>query len=147
MTRISKKHIKEETIAKLNRLFFEIFYRSDSQEDFLSLLDGILSPTEKIMIAKRIGIIYLLIKKVDAQTIANTLKVSTATVYFHTNILGEKQAKITNTIIKMLKKEKVLNFLDDFFADLYIRPGFLIGHHKLKWEHEKKKEQRKTLPV
>lgn len=147
MTRISKKHIEEETIMKLYQLFFEVFSRSDDQEGFLSLINDILSPTEKIMIAKRMGIIYLLIKKVEIRTIADTLKVSTATVFFYSIVFEKKQARIIHIINQMLTKEKVLNFLDDFFADLIIRPGFLIGHHKLKWEHEKKQEQRKTLPV
>ena len=146
MTRISKKFIKEEIILKLYRLFFEVFSRSDDQQSFLSLINDILSPTEKIMIAKRLGMIYLLIKGVDYRTIADTLKVSTATVLFYSVVFKEKKAQITNLIEQMLKKEKVLNFLEDLFADLTIHPGIYIGHHKLKWEHEKKKEERKTLP-
>ncbi|MEK7633483.1 MAG: Trp family transcriptional regulator [Patescibacteria group bacterium] len=147
MTRISKQFIKEEIITKLYRLFFEVFSRSNNQRSFLSLIDEILSPSEKIMIAKRLGMIYLLIKGVDYRTIAETLKVSTATVLFYSVVYKEKRTQITDLIEQMLKKEKVLNFLEDLFADLTIHPGIYIGHHKLKWEHEKKKEERKTLPV
>ena len=146
MTRISKKFIKEEIILKLYRLFFEVFSRSNDQQSFLSLIDDILSPTEKIMIAKRLGMIYLLIKGVDFRTIAETLKVSAATVLFYSVVYKEKKAQTTKLIEQMLKKENVLNFLEDLFADLTIHPGIYIGHHKLKWEHEKKKEERKTLP-
>ncbi len=146
MTRISKKFIKEEIILKLYRLFFEVFSRSNDQQSFLSLIDDILSPTEKIMIAKRLGMIYLLIKGVDFRTIAETLKVSTATVLFYSVVYKEKKVQTTKLIEQMLKKEKVLNFLEDLFTDLTIHPGIYIGHHKLKWEHEKKKEMRKTLP-
>jgi len=132
---------------KLYRLFFEIFSRSDDQEGFLSLIDDLLSSTEKIMIAKRIGIIYLLIKKVDYRTIAETLKVSTATVLFYSVVLQEKQTKIVDTIKQMLRKEKALNFLDDLFAEILIHPGLYIGHHKLDWEYKKRQEQRKILPL
>ncbi|MBI5122931.1 hypothetical protein HZA75_03680 [Candidatus Roizmanbacteria bacterium] len=111
------------------------------------MIDDILSPSEKIMIAKRLGMIYLLIKGVDFRTIANTLKVSTSTVLFYSVAYKEKRAQITNLIEQMLKKEKVLNFLEDLFADLTIHPGIYIGHHKLKWEYEKKKIERKTLPA
>lgn len=146
MVRISKKYIREEIIIKLYRLFFEVLSKSDDQESFLSLIDDILSRTEKIMIAKRIGIIYLLIKKVNYRTIADTLKVSTATVLFYSIIFEEKETKLVKSIKQMLKKEKVLNFLDDLFSDLLIHPGFYIRHHELKWAHKKRQEERKTLP-
>lgn len=147
MTRISKKYIKEEIIIKLYRLFFEVFSRSDDQKSFLLLLDDVLSPTEKVMIAKRVGIIYLLVKKVDYQTISETLKVSTATVFFYSTVFKQKESTIAVSIEQMLKKEKVLNFLDDLFSDLFIQPGIKIGHHRLKWEHRKRQEERKTLPT
>ena len=147
MTRVSKKYIKEEIIIKLYRLFFEVFSRSDNQQSFLSLIDDILSPTEKVMIAKRLGIIYLLIKGVDFRTIADTLKVSTSTVLFYSVVYKEKKVQTTKLIEQMLKKEKVLNFLEDLFTDLAIHPGIYIGHHKLNWEHEKRKEERKALPL
>ncbi|KKP62920.1 MAG: hypothetical protein UR56_C0003G0027 [Candidatus Roizmanbacteria bacterium GW2011_GWC2_34_23] len=147
MTRVSKKYIKEEIITKLYRLFFEVFSRSDNQRSFLSLIDDILSPAEKIMIAKRLGMIYLLIKGVDFRTIADTLKVSTSTVLFYSVVYKEKKVQTTRLIEQMLKKEKVLNFLEDLFADLTIHPGIYIGHHKLNWEHKKRKEERKTLPL
>lgn len=147
MTRISKKYLNEEVIMKLYRLFFEMFSRSNNQEEFFSLINDLLSSTEKIMIAKRIGIIYLLIKKVDCRTIAETLKVSTSTVLFYSIILDKKQTKIVSLIRQMLKKEKVLNFLDDLFADIFIQPGIYIGHHQWNWEHKKRQEERKTLPT
>ena len=146
MTRISKKYIKEEIIAKLYRLFFEIFSRSDDQHSFFMLIDDILSPSEKIMIAKRFGIIYLLIKGVDFRSISNILKVSTATVLFYSFTYKAKRVQTTKIIERMLKKEKVLNFLEYLFADLTIHPGIYIGHHQLKWKHEKRKENRKILP-
>lgn len=146
MTRISKRYINQKVISKLYRLFFEVVSRSDDQQSFLSLIDDLLSPTEKMMIAKRLGIIYLLIKKVDHRTISDTLKVSTATVFFYSTIYKEKRARITYLIGNMLKKEKVLNFLEDLFSDLTIHPGIYIGHHKLNWEHKIRKEERKILP-
>lgn len=146
MTRVSKKYINKKIILKLYRLFFEVFLRSNSQQSFLSLIDDILSPTEKVMIAKRLGMVYLLIKGVDFRTIADTLKVSTSTVLFYSVIYKKNKLQTTKLIEQMLKKEKVLNFLEDLFADLMIRPGIYIGHHQLKYEHEKKKEGRKILP-
>lgn len=145
MTRISKKPIKEKLLTKIYKLFYEVFSRYEGQEDFLLIMDDILSPTEKIMLAKRLAIIYLLIKKVDYRDIADTLKVSTATILFYSTRFYKRNSRVVNIINKMLGKEKALNFLDDFFANFMIRPGVHIGHWQLYRDHQLKQERRKVL--
>ncbi len=145
MARISKKPISEKILIKIYRLFYEVFSRYESQEDFLLILEDILSPTEKIMIAKRIGIIYLLIKKADYRDISEVLKVSSATVVFYAATFYKRNSRVVNLINNMLKKEKVLNFLDDLFADLMIHPGVYKGHWQMHWDHKRKQVERKTL--
>jgi Trp operon repressor len=145
MVRISKKPVDEKLLTKIYKLFYEVFNRYDGQEDFLSIIDDILSPTEKIMLAKRLAIIYLLIKKVDYRDITDTLKVSSATVTFYSTTFYKKDSRVVNIIKMMLKKEKVLNFLDDFFADIMIHPGIHIGHWQMYWDHKRKQENRRIL--
>jgi len=145
MARISKKHVSEKLLSKIYKLFYEVFSRYENQEDFLLIMDDILSPTEKIMLAKRLAIIYLLIKKVDYRDIADTLKVSTATILFYATTFYKRNSRIVNIINKMLKNERALNFLDDFFASFMIRPGVYIGHWKLYRNHQRKQEDRKIL--
>lgn len=145
MTRISKKSVDEKLLTKIYKLFYEVFSRYEGQEDFLSIIDDILSPTEKIMLAKRLAIIYLLIKKVDHRDITDTLKVSSATVVFYSAMFYKKNSRVANIINNMLKKEKVLNFLDDFFADIMISPGIYKGHWQSYWDHKRKQEDRKIL--
>ena len=145
MARISKKLINEETLTKIYRLFYEVFSRYESKEDFLLILEDILSPTEKVMIAKRIGIIYLLIKKADYRDISDLLRESSATVVFYAAIFYKRNSRVVNIINNMLKKEKVLNFLDDLFADLMIHPGIYKSHWQMHWDHKRKQEERKTL--
>ncbi len=146
MARISKKYLSEKILLKLYRLFFEIISRFENQENFAKIIDDILSPTEKIMIAKRIGIIYLLIKKVDYRDIAELLKVSTATVYHYAIHFYKKESELIDVLQIMLMKEKVLGFLDDLLADVLIQPGVKIGHWQSYWDHKRKQEHRKTLP-
>ena len=83
MTRISKRILKERVLLKLYSLFFEIMSQYNNKENFLSLIEDILSPTEKIMITKRVAVIYLLIKGVDYRDISEVLKVSTGTVVLY----------------------------------------------------------------
>ena len=145
MARISKKLVSEKLLTKIYKLFYEVFSRYEGQEDFLLIIDDILSPTEKIMLAKRLAIIYLLIKKVDYRDIADTLKVSTATILFYATTYYKRSSRVVNIINGMLKNEKVLNFLDDFFANFMIHPGVYIGHWQLYRDHQRRQEVRKTL--
>lgn len=145
MVHNSKRNISEKILLRIYQLFFEVFSRSRSHKSFLHLLDDVLTPAEKIMIAKRIGILYLVIKEIDQKSISDILKVSTSTVSIYAVQFYKRNTEIVSTIKAMLFKEKVLGFMEDIFADLYIQPGFKIGHYKLKWEHEKKKQERKLL--
>lgn len=146
MVRNSKHPLSEGILLKMYRLFFEIFNRFDSQKNFLDLINDLFTPAEKIMVAKRVGIIYLLIKKVDYRDIAEVLKVSTSTITHYAYIFNNKESRVVEIIKNQLMKENVLNFLDDVFTDLFIQPGIKIGHWKSYWNHKRKQEERKTLP-
>ncbi|OGK13937.1 hypothetical protein A3C98_01500 [Candidatus Roizmanbacteria bacterium RIFCSPHIGHO2_02_FULL_37_15] len=146
MTRISRRILKENLLLKLHSLFFEIMSQYSSKESFLELIDDILSPTEKIMLTKRVAIIYLLIKGVDYRDIANVLKVSTGTVVLYAAKFYKRDSKIVKMIKTMLKKEKFFNFLEDVFADLSIQPGLKIGDWQRYWNHKRRQQERKILP-
>jgi Trp operon repressor len=118
--------------------------RSAKKDLFFEIVNEIFSPTEKIMMAKRITIIYLLIKGIDQITIANTIKVSTGTVSKYAVMFYNKDTKLVNLIRRMITKEKVLDFLDDVFADIFIQPGIKIGHWDSYRQHKRKKIRREA---
>jgi Trp operon repressor len=144
MVRISKFRLREEILIRLYQLFFEVMSRSAKKDWFFEIINEIFSPTEKIMIAKRITIIYLLIKGIDQAIIANTIKVSTGTVSKYAVMFYNKNTKLVELIRKMITEEKVLNFLDDVFADIFIQPGIQMGHWNLYWQHKRRKDRRKA---
>ena len=146
MTRISKRILKERVLLKLYSLFFEIMSQYNNKENFLSLIEDILSPTKKIMITKRVAVIYLLIKGVDYRDISEVLKVSTGTVVLYAAKFYKKDSKLVNMIQSMLKKEKFFNFLEDIFAGLTIQPGIKIGDWQRHWDHKRHQQERKILP-
>lgn len=118
----------------------------NNKENFLSLIEDILSPTEKIMITKRVAIIYLLIKGVDYRDISEVLKVSTGTVVLYAAKFYKKDSKLVDMIQTMLKKEKFFNFLEDIFAGLTIQPGVKIGDWQRYWDHKRRQQEREILP-
>lgn len=144
MVRISKRYLSEKILLRLYYLLFEVISRSTKKERFFKILEDIFSPTEKIMIAKRITIIYLLIKGIEQKVIADTIKVSTATVSKYAVIFYNKSTPLVQLIKNMISKEKVLDFLDDVFANLFIQPGIKKEHWSLYWEHKKRTTEKKT---
>ena len=65
MTRISKHPLSERVYEKLFILLFEVMAKKTNKDDFNKVLFELLSPVERIMIAKRVIIIFLLMKKID----------------------------------------------------------------------------------
>lgn len=147
MVHLSKKGSTDKELLKLYGLFFEILNKADDKDDFFELIKDILSPLEQIMVAKRIAIIYLLTKNVQQIDIAEYLKTSRATVAKFSLLFYEKEAKIIRILKEIVSREKIHNFLEDLFADLFIQPGFKIGHYKMAWEHKKRQAERKMIDV
>jgi len=147
MVNISKRPIDEKKLFKIYQLFFRVIDQANDKEEFFQLIQDIFSPSEQIMIAKRIGIIYLLIKNIDKPTIANYLKVSIATIDKYYYLYYKKKTNLISIIESFLQDEKINHFFEDLFADVFIHPGIYIGHHKLNWEHKKRQEERKMIDI
>jgi len=141
MVRISRIKLKNNVLDKLFRLFFEIVGRKNNYGDFNNTICDLLSSTERIMIAKRIAIIYLLMKEIDHRTICDVLKVSTATIAKF-NFLMEKSTGIVPTFNKILRDEKITDFLADIFITLY-HPGLPRTNWKSAWQLKNEVERKK----
>lgn len=145
MVNLSKIPVDQNKLSKLYHLLFEIVNTVGDKDDFLGLIKDILSPSEQLMIAKRIAIIYLLMKGVDQSAIAEYLKTSRATVAKFSLLFYDKETQLIAIISELLSKEKISHFLEDLFADLFIRPGIKIGHWQMYWDHKRKQTERKMI--
>lgn len=65
---------------KIRKAFTKALADISSQDEMESYIFDLLTPTERIMLAKRLAIAALLIKEVPYQVISDHLNVSTATV-------------------------------------------------------------------
>ena len=79
MVHLSSYPLEKRKLLKLYQLFFEIIARSGSRDNFIVMMNDVVSPPEQIMIAKRIAIVYLLTKGINPSAIAYYLKVSKST--------------------------------------------------------------------
>ena len=139
--------MSEELLEKTYKLFFEIFKKFETNKSFSTLMNDFFTPKEKILLAKRITIIYLLIKKIEQRNIADFLKVSTSTVCKYSLLLENKDSEMVGIIKKIIKKEKTFDFIDDLLADFIIQPGLKIGHWDLYWKHKRKKERKQIYGI
>ncbi|OGK12005.1 hypothetical protein A2954_00285 [Candidatus Roizmanbacteria bacterium RIFCSPLOWO2_01_FULL_37_12] len=142
MARISKLKLKPEILEKLFSLFFEIVGKKNKKEEFQKVIKELLSPVERVMVAKRIAIIYLLLKEIDYLVIEDVLKVSSATIARYKFII-EKSDGIVPSFKKILLNDKILLFLNEFFDTLF-PPGTYGTNWKSAWQRKFEIQRKKT---
>lgn len=81
MPHISSKKLKKETLNKLYTEFGKAFEESTRKSQTQLFLGDLLTRTEKIMLAKRFAVIYLLSKEVPTSYIAESLGMSYTTIF------------------------------------------------------------------
>ncbi|PJC82515.1 hypothetical protein CO006_03215, partial [Candidatus Roizmanbacteria bacterium CG_4_8_14_3_um_filter_35_14] len=112
MPMISRNKVDDEVLEKLFSLFFEVVGKRENKEEFQRLINDVFSSTERIMVAKRIAIIYLLTKNIDYRIICEVLKVSASTV-FKFRLLTEESKGIVPILKKILRGEKISQFFEE----------------------------------
>ena len=117
MTRISSKPLSRDAQEKLFAEFAQIIARTNKQTAG-PFMESLLSSSEQIMFAKRIGIIVLLHKMVPAYQIAKRLHVSSQTVFrIHTNYRSGEYTPITKYFD--MNKREWIRFIDVLEIMLY----------------------------
>lgn len=142
---MSKYKIKDEVLQKLFELLFEVIGRSRSKSDFQVILSDLLSSTERLMIGKRIAIMYLITKEIDYITICDVLKVSAATIAKY-SILLEKSMGVKQIFHVFIKNEKVSTFFQEFINAIY-GPGSYGVNWKTAKQREQKMHREKTQGI
>lgn len=145
MVHLSKTHIPKEKLNRLYELLYYLVNRTHNKTEFLAIINEILSPSEQIMVSKRVAILYLLSKAVIASDIADCIKVSRATVAKFFLLFNGKESATITMINRLIKNEKIKFFIEDFFADLFIQPGIKKGHWNMYMKNKQKQRNRKLI--
>ncbi len=126
MSQISRRPIRKDTEEKILSLFWETVASCNSKPLVAELLEDLLTPTENVMLAKRLAIAYLLLKGYPYDVITSTLKVSTptiGTVSLMLKIKGNGLRKSLETIVKQRRRQEFFHYLTDVALDV-------LGHAK-----------------
>ncbi len=140
MTQISRFKVNADVLEKLNDLLFELL-SNKSKDAFQIVLRDLISPTEKVMIAKRIGVIYLLEKNIDQRTITSIMKVSLATVSRYALLIRSSRT-IPNALEKLITKERTRLLVSQLF-ELLFPPGTMHTNWKSSWKLRAEIERKK----
>jgi len=143
MTRISRFRLKDDVFDRIYDLFCQVLMHNRNKNDFQDLLNDVLTPTEQIMIAKRVALLYLLQRNVPPSIIAATLHISQSTITYW-SLLQSKTNGAQKTLERISKQKNVLSFFEDLFADIFIQPGIKKGHWQSYWEDQKRRQLKKT---
>ena len=142
MTRISRRPVKDHVIERIYELFFEAVGKKTKKQEFLEVIHDLLSPTERIMIAKRVTIIFLLMKKIDYQTISDVVKVSPSTIAKF-QIIMENSKGIVKALQKILLNDKLVNILDEVVL-AFKGPGMHGTNWSSAWQRKNELERRRA---
>lgn len=119
MTQVSKFHL-EQTIQKqlYDELSFTISELKDKKE-VDAFLSEFLTKTERIMLAKRLGIAVLLIKGYSYRSISKVLRVSFPTIRSIQFWLDHGGKEYKSAVDKIILKEDIKKFFNkvDFLID------------------------------
>ncbi len=106
MMQISKKYLPKNLENKLFELFFDSLAHLSNRSDIEKFLFSLISPFEKKMLAKRLGIAILLTKGYRQDEIRNILEVSSETVSRVSMSLNYRGEGYSMVIKKALDKER-----------------------------------------
>jgi uncharacterized protein YerC len=127
MPHVSKHRVKKNIFKKIQLSLIDVFMVAGSKYDTARLIGDLLTPTEKIMLAKRIAIILMLNEGYSFKAIERTLKITPATVLRFWKM--KKKGKFNYLTEKKIKES-------DFWKDLekFLEAG-LPPRGKGRWKH------------
>jgi len=112
MTKISRRFLNKELENYIFELFLNTIVEIRNSDDARNFIEDLLSPTERIMLIKRLAIAVLLTKGYTYDDIDDTLKVSRSTIMNVSIWLKNGKSGYTKAVKKILETQKRKEFID-----------------------------------
>lgn len=107
MTQISKYPISKAVADRIFEIFVKTLVGLRDKKETEQFLDDLLSPTERIMLVKRLAIAFLLEKGYDHRSISNIIRVSLPTVVSVNRARIHGSRGYNRVVNKILKEENL----------------------------------------
>lgn len=146
MSQVSKRWLSKETEDRMMEVFWQSLAFCSTKETVASFLEDLLTPTEKIMLSKRVSIALLLLKGYDYKSINDILKVSDQTIWTVSFWLKTKGRGYRMVLKKIMQSEKWEEFWLDIEKQvqniLPLRPGINWTEVRRKqWENRRRQQK------
>lgn len=147
MAQVSKYPISKGVYDRIFKVFLKTLVNIKNPKDAEEFVESILTPVERIMLAKRLAIAFLLEKDYKYREIQRVIRVSLPTIA-SVNVVRQYMGNGYKKIIsKILQDEKVKNFLETSVLKLLSIPakgnkgGGVWRYLKGEVERERKKNR------
>lgn len=120
MSQVSKYPISKHIADRIFDVFLKTLVEIKNKEEADQFISNLLTPTEKIVLAKRLAIAFLLEKGYGYRTIQKIIRVSapTITTVSIARQYGSKGYK--KLISKILREERLVDFFENAIAKYYL---------------------------
>ncbi len=145
MTQVSRRYLPPKVSRQIFDIFLSILTSLPSPNVTSHFIEDLLSPTEQIMLGKRLAIAYMMRKGYTQRQICNILKVSLATVSKVSLRLKVENNGFTIVIDRMLRVQRVSDFfgkLDEKIDHLLPPKGANWSAHYARNNQERSKNER-----
>ena len=109
MTRVSKYYVERQVLSEINQAFGWLISKVNSEKMVELFVDDFFTDEERLMLAKRLFVGYLIAKGLDYKEIVSLLKVSPATVR-QTKDWLKRRAGYREIVRMLVKHQKELEF-------------------------------------
>ena len=109
MTRVSKYYVDKQVLSEINEAFRWLISRINNDKIVDSFVDDFFTDEERLMLAKRLFVGYLVAKGLDYQEIVSLLKVSPATVR-QTKDWLKRRAGYREIVKMLVKRQRDIEF-------------------------------------
>ncbi|PIP74446.1 MAG: hypothetical protein CO135_02705 [Candidatus Levybacteria bacterium CG_4_9_14_3_um_filter_35_16] len=113
MAKISKRIINKHLEGHIFEVFIKTLAQTSNPDEVKNLIEDLLSPTEKVMLVKRLAIAVLLSKGYTYSQIDSSLKVSRPTIMTVSYWLKNGRSGYRKAVEKILNNQKKQTLIDD----------------------------------
>lgn len=145
MPQVSKYPITQDVYNRIFEIFYQSLAEVRSTAEVKEFIEDFLTPTEQIMLAKRLSIAMLLAKEFDYRAISKILRVSPATIAAVAVFLkhrGKGYWKVVERILRTEKKEDFWQKLDDLLSETVPPKGVNWKYWRQEREAEKRRKKK-----
>jgi len=120
MPHVSRKKVDKKVLDEILDFLVIVLTGVNEEKEMKMLLDAFLTSTEKIMLAKRLGVAYMLEEKIPFDEISGTLSVTRPTID-KIRIGLKLEESGYELALKVLRKTKNLEAFKQIFKDVLKR--------------------------